>query len=176
MFSIAFNLIPCQSLTKTTGGKPPRTLQDYPNWGEISTLVRLCHIAGYQTTRPNYNMLYVPEILHLVTLTASVGPPLVRKSVYGSVINLLQAMYINRSEDAPASDLLQLLTDLETPETQKLFGLARLTQSSEYMNYDVIGDKNKVDTQEKLTSLLARILETTAGSRGVCSAFSFALG
>ncbi|KAJ7821199.1 hypothetical protein B0H14DRAFT_2831907 [Mycena olivaceomarginata] len=156
-----------KSLTKTTGGKPPRTLQDYPNWGEISTLVRLCHIAGYQTTRPNYNMLYVPEILHLVTLTASVGPPLVRKSVYGSVINLLQAMYINRSEDAPASDLLQLLTDLETPETQKLFGLARLTQSSEYMNYDVIGDKNKVDTQEKLTSLLARILETTAGSRGL---------
>ncbi|KAF7352223.1 Ras-GAP domain-containing protein [Mycena venus] len=156
-----------KSLTKTTGGKPPRTLQDYPNWGEISTLVRLCHIAGYQTQRPNHNMLYVPEILHLVTLTSGVGPPLVRKSVYGSVINLLQAMYINRTEDAPASDFLGLLGDLETPESQRLFGLERLTQSSEYINYNVKGDKNKVDAQEKLTMLLARILEVTAGSRGL---------
>jgi neurofibromin 1 len=111
-------------------------------------------------------MLYVPEILHLVTLTASVGPPLVRKSVYGSIINLLQSIYIGRSEDAPASDMLQLLADLETPESQKLFGLTRLTQSSEYISYDVIGDKHKVDAQEKLTMLLARIMEVTAGSRG----------
>ncbi|KAJ7302887.1 hypothetical protein DFH08DRAFT_70201 [Mycena albidolilacea] len=156
-----------KSLTKTTGGKPPRTLQDYPNWGEISTLIRLCHIAGYQVQRPNHDMLYVPEILHLVTLTASVGSPLVRKSVYGTVVNLLQAMYIGRSDDAPTSDLLQLLADLETPESQKLFGLARLTQSSEYINSDLTTDKQKVDSQEKLTALLARILEVTAGSRGL---------
>ncbi|KAJ6532260.1 hypothetical protein DFH09DRAFT_1370329 [Mycena vulgaris] len=161
-----------KSLTKQTGGKPPKTLHDYPNWAEISTLVRLCHIAGYQGQRPNHNLLYVPEILHLVTLTSGVGPPLVRKSVYGIVINLLQAMYIGRTEDAPASDLLQLLADCETPESQRLFGLVRLTQSSEYMNYDVnSSDPNselkKVDAQEKLTELLARILEVTAGSRGL---------
>jgi neurofibromin 1 len=114
-------------------------------------------------------MLYVPEILHLVTLTASVGPPLVRKSVYGTVVNLLQAMYIGRSEDAPTSDLLQLLADLEMPESQRLFGLARLTQSSEYINSDVTTDKQKVDSQEKLAALLARILEVTAGSKGVSS-------
>ncbi|KAJ6515229.1 hypothetical protein C8R45DRAFT_1049017 [Mycena sanguinolenta] len=151
-----------KSLTKTTGGKPPRTLQDYPNWAEISTLVRLCHVAGYQN-----NMLFVPEIIHLVTLTSGVGPPLVRKSVYGGVIHLLQAIHFSRSEETPAPELLQLLAELETPETQQLFGLARLTPSSEYISYDVIGDKNKVDAQEKLTSLLARILEVTAGSRGL---------
>ncbi|KAJ7265356.1 hypothetical protein B0H12DRAFT_1201035 [Mycena haematopus] len=160
------SMMSTSSLTKTTGGKPPRTLQDYPNWGEISTLVRLCHLAGYQTS-----MLYVPEIMHLVTLTSSVGPPLVRKSVYGTVVNLLQAMHSNRSEDAPPPELLQLLADLEMPETQKLFGLARLTQSSEYINYDVpedvTADKHKVDAQEKLTALLVRILEVTAGSRGL---------
>ncbi|KAJ7668141.1 hypothetical protein B0H17DRAFT_990194 [Mycena rosella] len=156
-----------KSLTKQTGGKPPKTLQDYPNWAEISTLVRLCHVAAYQEDRPNHNLLYVPEILHLVTLTSGVGPPLVRKSVYGIVINLLQAMYIGRTEDAPASDLLQLLADCETPESQKLFGLVRLTQSSEYINYDVQGDLPKCDSQEQLTALLARILEVTAGSRGL---------
>ncbi|KAK7053933.1 hypothetical protein R3P38DRAFT_3343387 [Favolaschia claudopus] len=156
-----------KSLTKTTGGRPPKTLQDYPNWGEISTLIRLCHIAAYQTQRPNQNMLYVPEIIHLVTLTAGVGPALVRKSVYGTVINFLQAMYINRSDDAPASEVLQLLADLETVETQKLFGLCRLTHSSEYISHDESGDKVKVDAQENLTALLVRILEVTAGSRGL---------
>jgi hypothetical protein len=104
--------------------------------------------------------------MHLVTLTASIGPPLVRKSVYGIVINLLQAMYIGRSEDAPASDLLQLLADCETSESQKLFGIDRVTQSSEYLAFDVTGDIQKVDAQEKLSELLARILEVTAGSRG----------
>ncbi|KAJ7094350.1 hypothetical protein C8R44DRAFT_384405 [Mycena epipterygia] len=156
-----------KSLTKQTGGKPPRTLHEYPNWPEISTLVRLCYIAGYQSQRPNHNLLYVPEILHLVTLTSGVGPALVRKSVYGIIINLLQAMYIGRTEDAPASDLLQLLEDCQSPESQKLFGLDRVTQSSEYINFDVVGDIHKVNSQEKLTELLARILEVTAGSRGL---------
>ncbi|KAJ7449155.1 hypothetical protein B0H11DRAFT_2332791 [Mycena galericulata] len=155
------------SLNKQTGGKPPRTLYEYPNWAEISTLVRLCHVASYQAQRPAHNLLYVPKILHLVTLTAGVGPSLVRKSVYGIVINLLQAMNIGRTEDAPASDLLQLLADCETAESQKLFGLERVTQSSEYVNFDVMGDIPKVDTQEKLTELLARFLEVTAGSRGL---------
>ncbi|KAJ7181585.1 hypothetical protein C8R43DRAFT_1229418 [Mycena crocata] len=161
-----------KSLTKQTGGKAPRTLKDYPNWAEISTLVRLCHVAGYQAQRPNHNLLYVPEILHLVTLTAGVGSVLVRKSVYGIVINLLQSMYIGRSEDAPASDLLALLAECETPESQQLFGLLRVSQSSEYLEseppkMDVISDFHKVNMQEKLTQLLARILEVTAGSRGL---------
>ncbi|KAJ7034157.1 hypothetical protein C8F04DRAFT_582650 [Mycena alexandri] len=156
-----------KSLTKTTGGKPPRTLQDYPNWSEIATLIRLSHIAGHQSQRPAHNLLYVPEILHLVTLTAAVGPALVRRSVYGSVINLLQAMHLGRSEDAPASELLGLLAEVETPETQRLFGLSRLTQSSEYVTCELAGDKQKVDAQEQLTALLARILELTAGSRGL---------
>ncbi|KAJ6587786.1 hypothetical protein B0H10DRAFT_2233906 [Mycena sp. CBHHK59/15] len=151
------------SLTKQTGTKQPKTLQDYPNWAEISTLVRLCHVAGYQAQRPNHNLLYVPEILHLVTLTSGVGPPLVRKSVYGIIINLLQAVHIGRSEDAPASDLLQLLADCESQESLMLFGLARATQSSEYTNHDPVSDIARVDNQEKLTELLSRILEVTAG-------------
>ncbi|KAJ7620066.1 hypothetical protein FB45DRAFT_146957 [Roridomyces roridus] len=156
-----------KSLTKQTGGKPPRTLSEYPNWGEISTLVRLCHTAGYQTSRAAHNLLYVPEILHLITLTAAVGPSLVRKSVYGIVINLLQAMYIGRTEEAPSTELLQLLSDCESDETQKLFGLSRLSQSSEYVNYDVMGDIARVDNQEKLVEILVRILEVAAGSRGL---------
>ncbi|KAF7335246.1 hypothetical protein MSAN_02335100 [Mycena sanguinolenta] len=136
-----------KSLTKTTGGKPPE------NAARLSELARDLHAGA--------------TIIHLITLTSSVGPPLVRKSVYGGVIHLLQAMHLSRSEETPAPELLQLLAELETPETQQLFGLAKLTPSSEYINYDVTGDKNKVDAQEKLTSLLARILEVTAGSRGL---------
>ncbi|KAF7329572.1 Ras-GAP domain-containing protein [Mycena kentingensis (nom. inval.)] len=157
-----------KALSKATGAKsPPKSLLEYPNWSEISTLIRLCYLAGYQSLRPNHNLFYVPEILHLVTLTAGVGHALIRKSVYGFVINLLQAMHIGRSEDAPASQLLQLLEELEMPETQKLFGLQRLNTSSEYATYDVLGDVARVDAQERLTELLIRTLEITAGSRGL---------
>ncbi|KAK7000740.1 hypothetical protein R3P38DRAFT_2797043 [Favolaschia claudopus] len=70
-------------------------------------------------------------------------------------------------DDAPASEVLQFLADLETVEMQKLFGLDSLTQSSEYISHDESGDKAKVDAQENLTALLVRILEVTARSRGL---------
>ncbi|KAJ7055100.1 hypothetical protein C8F01DRAFT_470816 [Mycena amicta] len=157
-----------KALSKATGGKtPPKSLTEYPNWSEISTLVRLCYLAGYQSTRPSHNLFYVPEILHLVSLTAGVGPSLLRKSVYGLVVNLLQAMYVGRSEDAPAAQLLQILEECESPETQKLFGLSRFNTSSEYASLDVTGDVARVDNQEKLTDFLIRTMTVTAGSRGL---------
>ncbi|KAF7293793.1 Ras-GAP domain-containing protein [Mycena chlorophos] len=157
-----------KALTKATGTKvPPRTLPDYPNWTEISTLIRLVYLAGYQSLRPNHNLFYVPDILHLVTLTAGVGPTIVRKSVYGLVVNLLQALYIGRSEDAPPAELLQILEECESAETQRLFGLTRLNSSAEYAPVDLTGDVAKVDAQEQLTNFLLRTVELTAGSRGL---------
>ncbi|KAF7302288.1 Ras-GAP domain-containing protein [Mycena indigotica] len=157
-----------KALTKATGTKtPPKTLPDYPNWTEISTLIRLCYLGGYQSMKPGHNLFYVPDIFHLVTLTAGVGSSLVRKSVYGLVVNLLQAMYIGRSEDAPASELSLLMEECESPETQRLFGLTRLNTSSEYASFDATGDLAKVDSQERLTDFLIRTLEVTAGSRGL---------
>jgi hypothetical protein len=155
-----------QTLGKTSG-RASRSLADNGHWNEIATLIRLALVAGNQSKQTSHHQLYVPELVHIVTITAGTGQTLVRKSVYGIVINLLQSLYLARAEDASGPDLLALITDCTTPEALRLFGLARTTPTSEYTNHDPPNDKALLDVQEGLTNLLVRIMDVTAGSQGV---------
>lgn len=139
---------------------------EYSNWNEISTLIRLALVVGSQSTQAGQNYLYVPEIMHLVSLTAGEGPSLVRKSVYGIVVNLLQSLYMSRPDDTTESGLMELINDCTLPEVLKLFGLQRETPTSEYVNLDPVGDKEALDTQERLVQLLIRIMNVSSGSTG----------
>lgn len=151
-----------------------KSLIDNPNWSEVSALIRLTLIAGYQAKQLLHNQLYVPEIIHVVTLVAGFGSTIVRKSVYGIVMNLLQSLYLARTEDSPASELQQLITDYTQTDTLKLFGLLRTTPTSEYTSFEPPNDSVNIDYQERLVDLLARMLEVTAGTRGaLSSAFCF---
>jgi hypothetical protein len=80
-------------------------------------------------------------------------------------MNLLQSLYVSRTEEDRA-DLLQLTTEFTQPTTLALFGLRRVTPTSEYANFDPTGDKDALDTQEHLVDFLVRILEVTSGSKG----------
>ncbi|TFK62722.1 hypothetical protein BDN72DRAFT_964371 [Pluteus cervinus] len=155
-----------KALSKATP-KIANSLLEHANWNEISTLIRLALIAGSQGRNLNHHQLYVPEVIHLVNLVAGVGPPLVRKSVYGIVMNLLQSLYLSRTEDTPAAELLQLINDCMLPEITKLFGLVRDKPTSEYANFDSTSDKQILENHEKLTQLLVRIMDVTAGTRGL---------
>jgi neurofibromin 1 len=102
-----------------------------------------------------------------VTLTVGEGPALVRKSVYGIIINLLQALYLSRTDDISAPEVLRLIDDCSTPATLKLFGLMRETPTSEYTKYDAPSDKEHLDNMEAFVQLLMRIGEVASGSRGI---------
>ena len=148
---------------------PPKfsnTLLEHQNWNEISTLIRLALIVGSQSTQAGNNYIYVPEIVHLVSLVAGEGPTLVRKSVYGIIINLLQSLYISRPDDSTEPELMQLINDYTLPENLKLFGLQRETPTSEYTNLDPLNDKESLDINENLVQLLIRLLTVAAGSPG----------
>jgi neurofibromin 1 len=148
---------------------PPKfsnTLIEHQNWNEISTLIRLALVVGSQSTQPGNNYVYVPEIVHLVSLVAGEGPTLVRKSVYGIIMNLLQSLYIARPDDSTEPKLMQLINDCTLPENLKLFGLQRETPTSEYTNLDPLNDKDSLDINEDLVKLLIRILTDSAGSPG----------
>jgi len=148
---------------------PPKfsnTLLEHQNWNEISTLIRLALVVGSQSTQPGHNYVYVPEIVHLVSLVAGEGPTLVRKSVYGIIMNLLQSLYISCPDDSTEPKLMQLINDCTLPENLKLFGLQRETPTSEYTNLDPLNDKDTLDINERLIELLIRILTVSAGSPG----------
>lgn len=142
------------------------SLTDHPNWHEISTLIRLALFAGPSSAHPTSNQLYVPEIIHLVTIVAGFGPALVRKSVYGIIMNLLQSLYVSQTEGCRIR-LLQLITECTQPATLCLFGLRRETPTSEYTNIDPANDKDALETQEHLVGFLVQILEVTSGSKGL---------
>ena len=108
----------------------------------------------------------VPEVVHLVSLVAGEGPILVRKSAYGTIINLLQSLYIARPEDSE-SEIKQLLNDFTLPENLKLFGLQRETPTSPYTAVESVDEKSALDTHERLVQLLIRVLDTSAGNQGV---------
>jgi hypothetical protein len=147
--------------------KPTKILAENIHWPEVAALTRLAFVAGSHSKQAIHTQLYIPEIVHLVTLIAGTGPTLVRKSVYGIVLNYLQSLYFARNEDRESPDVLPLIHEFTQPQTLCLFGLARTTSTSEYTDWDPPSDNVFIRTQEGLTELLVRIIETTAGSPGM---------
>ncbi|TFY54349.1 hypothetical protein EVJ58_g8920 [Rhodofomes roseus] len=151
-----------------TSTKPTKSLADNVHWNEISCLLRLALVAGHHCKNVVQSQLFVPETVHLVTLTAATGQTYVRTAVYGIVVNLLNALYTARLADTSASpEIQQLINECEQPETLRLFGLLRPTPTSDYVNLDPPSDKLYVDTMESLVRFLSRVLETIAGTKGL---------
>lgn len=136
------------------------------HWNEIATLVRLVYVAGNQSKQLSHHQLYVPEIMHVASFIAGIGPTLIRKSVYGIIMNLLQSLYLTRPEDAGGPNFLNLINECTQPETLQLFGLTRSTSTSDYTDYEHTSDKVLLDSLERLSRLLVRIMEISAGSQG----------
>lgn len=147
--------------------KYTNTLSEHSNWSEISTLIRLTLVVGSQSTQSGQTYLYVPEVVHLVSLVAGEGTTLVRKSVYGTIVNLLQSLYFSRPDDSTESEMKRLIKDCMLPETLKLFGLRREKSTSEYTALDPLNEKNILDTHEILVQFLIRLLDVSAGTQGL---------
>ncbi|KAG1755407.1 hypothetical protein EDB19DRAFT_1661084 [Suillus lakei] len=150
-----------------TSLKPSKTLPENVHWNEIATLARFALVASNHSKQAAYDQLYIPDIFHIVTLIAGTGQMLVRKSLYGVIMNFLQSVYLARAEDPSAPELRLLIDELIKVENLTLFGLTRQSCTSEYCNYDPPNDKAMIDSQESLTRLLVRVMEVTSGSRGL---------
>ncbi|KAF5369620.1 hypothetical protein D9757_010458 [Collybiopsis confluens] len=143
-----------------------RTPSQNAGWSEVSTLLRIALKAGTETNHPTNNQLYVPEIVHIVTLVVGIGSTLVRKSVYGIIANLVQSLYLARVDEGPVTELSQLIQEMTQEEALNLFGLSRQTATSEYSSFDTVKDRFLIRNQEKLTALLVRIMDVSAASKG----------
>ncbi|KAL4081516.1 hypothetical protein V8B97DRAFT_1923406 [Scleroderma yunnanense] len=150
-----------------TSLKPSKTLPDNIHWNEIATLTRFALIASNHSKQFAYDQLYFPDICHVVTLVAGTGQTLVRKSVYGIIMNFLQSLLLTRADDPSGSHLRALVDELVMTENLQYFGLTRQSLTSDYCNYDPQGDKAVIDSHEALTSLLVRIMEIASGSRAL---------
>ena len=150
-----------------TSIKPTRNLSENVHWNEIACLSRLILVVGNNAKNTVQSQLFVPEIMHLVTLIAATGQLYVRGTVWGIVTHMLHALYSLRLTDATASPEIQVMLDeCCQPEGLRLFGLNKPTPTSDYVLYDPPSTKAVIDDLEALTRLLLRIMETISGTKG----------
>lgn len=146
--------------------RPTPTLVENPHWNEIAALTRLALVSTSQCKQAAQVQLFVPEIVHLVTLISSTGTVGIRLSVHGIVMNMLQTLTVGRSGETTSPEIRVLLDECASPETLRLFGLVQSIATGEYSNFEPANERVFIGYQESLTQLLARILEGIAGSRG----------
>ena len=70
--------------------KPTLKLVENSHWNRIAALARLALMLTSQCKQAVQVQLFMPEIVHLVTLISSTGAIGIRLSAYGMVMNMLQ--------------------------------------------------------------------------------------
>lgn len=147
--------------------KPTGTLAENPHWNEIASLSRLALVASQQSKQPSIAQFYTPELIHIITLVAATGEVVVRATVWGLVMDLLQSLWLSRSFDAIAGPEIRLLHEEGSHLKQlKLFGLSRSPWTNELIAYDPVSDGDVLDCQEGLTRFLIRVMEAAAQTKG----------
>lgn len=156
--------------------KPTGTLAENPHWNEIASLSRLALVASQQSKQPSVAQFYTAELIHVITLIAATGEVVVRATVWGLVMDLLQSFWFSRSSDTVAGPEIRLLHEEGSHLRQlKLFGLSRSPWTNELIAYDPVSDADVLDCQEGLTRFLIRVMEVAAQTKGRLSIAADAL-
>jgi hypothetical protein len=72
--------------------RPSATLSENTAWLDICTLARLTLILSFSPTASLDAQLFLPELSHIITLLLGSGPLLMRQTVYGILVNVLQSL------------------------------------------------------------------------------------
>lgn len=108
--------------------------------------------------------LFVPEILHLVTLLAGHGDVTMRNTIYGLALQLFQSIYQMHVEDIGlTSEIKALLQDLSRPEVIRFFGLTRTGTIGEFLSIEGLDER---ECLEGLTRWLMKALTICSGNSG----------
>ncbi|KAI0775878.1 hypothetical protein BD413DRAFT_470082 [Trametes elegans] len=150
-----------------TSIKPTRNLADNVHWNEIACLTRLLLVLGNASKNVVQIQLFVPELMHLVTLIAATGQLYVRCTVFAIVTHMLHGLYSLQLTDSGTAtpDIQPRIDECVQPEGMRLFGISKATPTSDYMLYEPPNGKAVIDDLESLTRLLLRIMEACASSK-----------
>ncbi|KAL0094889.1 hypothetical protein F4703DRAFT_1902562 [Phycomyces blakesleeanus] len=113
-----------RKVLQKTSFKPTRTLTSHVAWTEIAVLIRFLLMVSFNNHGPVKS--YLPEIFYIVSLVVGVGPTLVRASVHGIIINVIQSLCTSMPlSDTNVKKLQLLLEDMSGSKARLLFGLAK---------------------------------------------------
>lgn len=113
---------------------------------------------------------YIPEIVHLVILTAATGDLLTRTAVHDIVVNLLQGTAAAAGIDSEARDgttpIRVLIEECSSDEILRVFGLKRPLATGGYVLANPESERVRIDLLEQLAKFMSKILDSTASCTG----------
>lgn len=148
-----------------TNLRPSQALTANNAWNEVAAIARLALYSGYNSRNHAHNQLFVSETVHLITLLAGSGPVLMRTTIHGMAINLLQSLYVSKVDDPTVGPKLKLLLEeAHDPTVLALFGLVSTGPSRDYSLIDTTVDTLSVNALEELSLYLNKVLVLGAQS------------
>ncbi|ORX39325.1 putative ras GTPase activator [Kockovaella imperatae] len=104
--------------------KPTVNLIDHVSWPEISSLARVLQMLSFDSKFYISTQLFLPEVLHVVTMLLGSGPLVMRQTIFSITTNTLMSLVASApTGDMDPGALQGLLAHLSRPETMKAFGL-----------------------------------------------------
>jgi len=157
-------------LRKTIGQtytKPSSSLTESSAWNEICTLARINLALAFNPQSQIDNQLFLAELCHSITLLVGIGPVLMRQTVYGLVMNVLQALATHAATgDMDTTTLQHLLHKLQQTDMIAAFGLTQSQGSLELSGlpqWDQSGVAH-LDSLELVVKFLGDVLTSGAVS------------
>ncbi|WWD06786.1 hypothetical protein V865_004881 [Kwoniella europaea PYCC6329] len=145
--------------------KPSAHITENAAWPEICSLSRITLILGFNPSSSLDTQLFLPEISHIITLLLGAGPVLMRQTIYGLLVNVIQSLASNpTSGEMDASTLQLLLKRIQQPRIMAAFGL---TQGQGSIELSGLPMKDETDLQllervEEVSRFLGEVLAAGA--------------
>ncbi|WVN87921.1 uncharacterized protein L203_103118 [Cryptococcus depauperatus CBS 7841] len=145
--------------------KPSSHLTANTTWTEVCALARITLALGFNPTTAIDSQLFLPEIFHVITLLLGAGPLIMRQTVYGLLISMLNSLASNvTTGEMNGAALTDLLRRLQEPDTMTAFGVI---QSHGHLELSGLPNKDETDVQlldkiEQVSIFLGEVLEAGA--------------
>ena len=151
-------------------GKPARSgsYTSWPKeaWQEIETLLRLCHMACFnsRTKDTDRNHGHTADMLYVATLLAAVGPLSMRVGNYGLAMTLIQSLAM--SSDSSSCKTGMSLQDWTKPHIMRLFGLSGNVSSGHYETVEPSNEERQLLDLEEVTSIMLTAISKSGHKTG----------
>jgi neurofibromin 1 len=151
--------------------KPSITLWQNPAWIEICALTRINMLLSFQPSDSLGTRLYLPELIHIITLLVGSGSVIMRTMLYKLSVNMLQSLASSRAtEDMDGTFLRQALERAQSEEVTRCFGLVKVGNVLEGFD-DGPSEHGEVnaallDRVEHIAGFLGDVLAAAAPSTG----------
>ncbi|KAL0094126.1 hypothetical protein F4703DRAFT_1816773 [Phycomyces blakesleeanus] len=155
-----------RKVLQRTSFQPMRSLSEHYTWNEIAVLVRFILMLSFNNRGPVKS--YIPEMFHIVSLVVSTGPILVRASVHGLVVNMIQSLCTAMPlPESNVKKLQLLLAEISDTKFRLLFGLAKPHLNPFTINDETLSDSSdriQLGSLETIVTTLLDVLQYAAPS------------